>query len=218
MVFACRTLLPSATLPAMKVRTLIIAGALLGFSACTEEEPEDWGTIHLELQRENSAVDPFVGTSSILVQAVYGECITEFYTVSNTQYQIDGVEGAAIFEEWAGRICDSGEFPQVIDCEVAEPVLGTGFSQNFTQVPFELQLEYTVLDSASLQGADIRVGPLPTERITDGCTPTVSVNATNAVFGRDSNGNSLWQVGTTQNASSVATNQGAPARINVQAL
>lgn len=202
----------------MKVRTLIIAGALLGFSACTEEEPEDWGTIHLELQRENATEDPFVGTASIVVQAVYGECLTEFYTVSNTQYEIGGLEGAAVFEEWAERICDRGEFPQVIDCQVAEPLIGTGFSQNFTQAPFELQLELQVLDSTSLQGADIRVGPLPTDRITDGCTPTVSVNANNAVFGRDSNGNALWEVGTTQNASSVATNQGAPARINVRKL
>ncbi len=199
----------------MKVRYLIILGALLGFSACTEDEPEDWGTIHLELQRENAQEDPFVGTASIVVQAVYGDCLTDFYTVSNTQYTLEGVEGAAIFEEWSERICDSSEFPQVIDCEIAGL---ESFNQNFAQALPELQIEYTVLDSTSLQGADIRVGPLPTERLTDGCTPTVSVNAGNAVFGRDSNGSSLWEVGTTQNASSVATNQGAPARINVRKL
>ena len=47
------------------------------------------------------------------------------------------------------------EFPQVIDCEVTQPIVGEGFSQNFTQMPFELQVEYTVLDSTSLQGAPI---------------------------------------------------------------
>jgi hypothetical protein len=190
---------------------LLAVPAIALLTGCPEEEPEDYGTINYFFDRAG-AEDPFTGTTEVVLSADYlDDCLAGedgFYT-TNPQYLKDGKDGAAAFEEWAGRLCDPGEDfnARGIDCEVKV------IEQIDATDRFTLRVTYEIFDDDMTQ-RELAFGPLPTEHLA-GCEPRVQLFG-DAAFGRNSQGDVIWSVQTLPGSPTAATNQGAPMIIEIK--
>lgn len=193
---------------------LAFATALVGvttLTSCKEEEPENFGTIRIELAPFNGDVDLFTGTTEIIATVNYETCLQEFYLDRNPTYQKDGPDGAAVFDEWAERLCT--EFSDLPDCEV------TSIDQNLLDVNqvYTLSVTYQINDWSTLPYREIHVGPIPVEAFA-GCgssqSPTVELQQTGLV-GKNANGDQLWRISTLPGSNVATANQGAPLRVQL---
>ncbi len=204
-----------------KLRVLAML-ALLPALACKEEEPENFGTVPLQMLRgQGQSEDPFIGTTRVDARVEYGECIKNFYLTDGTAYQITGVKGDKLFnQEWKDRLCDRGEFGDVADCEVL------GFTQGIDENnpdtgQFFLTVSFQINDDA-LENQRLRVGPLPTEDVVEACGPAaVSVDINRVLRGFTFDGTNdveVWSVQSISGSTNLAeTNQGGAVQLNVAA-
>jgi hypothetical protein len=180
-------------------------------TGCKEPEPEDFGAVKIELSPVNATENVFAGTTEIVVTMLYGECLTDFYLVQHPEYEQDGIEGAALFDEWKDKLCDPG-LEKVIDCEV------TDMAQVLIEDTsvYQLTIKYKVKDPSSLNLGYIHVGPFPTTEFASDCEqrPTVELRS-NGVLGFDAAGVQIWNIKTLPGSSVAVANQGAPLRIDV---
>ncbi|MFV8748955.1 hypothetical protein ACNOYE_00230 [Nannocystaceae bacterium ST9] len=197
---------PATTLLAFCALTLAT------LSGCKDPEPENFGTVKIELSPVAGSQGVFNNTTEVVVTLLYGDCLQDFYLVDHPEYQKDGVKGASLFEEWSDKLCDP-DLEKVIDCEV------TSIDQDLIENTniYQLKVTYAVKDPSTLQLGYIHVGPFPTEDYageTCDTRPTVELRA-NGVIGRDGNGTQIWGIKTLPGSSIAVANQGAPLRIDV---
>jgi hypothetical protein len=180
-------------------------------TGCKDPEPDNFGAVKIELNPVNTTDNIFGGTTEVVVTMLYQECLTDFYLLHHPEYQQDGIEGAALFEEWKDRLCDPGN-EKVIDCEV------TDMDQTLIEDTnvYQLRVTYKINDLSTLQLGYIHVGPFPTAEFASDCDerPTVELRA-NGVIGRDADGQQIWGIKTLPGSSVAVANQGAPLRIDV---
>ncbi len=181
-------------------------------SGCKDPEPEKFGTVKIELNPIAGSEGVFNGTAEVVVTMLYGACLQDFYLKHYPEFQQDGVEGAALFDEWIPKLCDP-DLEKVIDCEVVD------IDQTLIAATdiYQLRVTYMVKDPSSLQLGYIHVGPFPTEDyVADVCDlqPTVELRST-GVLGRDGGGTQIWGIKTLPGSSLAIANQGAPLRIDV---
>jgi len=196
----------------MKTAFTLAAGLLgvLSLGSCTEEEPEDFGSIRIEIAPLGGAVEMFNGTTEVVATVHYETCLQDFYLVNNPTFQIDGPDGAAVFEDWQERLCGS-EFDKVPDCEV------TDIQQNLLDVNqvYNLQITYKINDPSTLAYRELRVGPLPVEGYAvcgDNQRPRVELQQS-GLLGYDSDGLQLWRISSLPGSNVAVANQGAPLRV-----
>lgn len=184
---------------------------MASLTGCQEPEPDNFGTVKIELAAVNSADEVFGGTTQVVVTMLYGDCLRDFYLQHHPEYQQDGIEGAALFDEWAEKLCDPG-LEKVIDCEV------TSIDQTLIENTsvYQLKVTYQINDPSTLQLGYIHVGPFPTDEFASDCTerPTVELRS-NGVLGSDAQGVQIWSIKTLPGSSMAVANQGAPLRIDV---
>ena len=166
--------------------------ATMCLSGCTEDPPPEMhGFVCVQaspsLLWADKVDELFAGTAEIRTTVNYGTCLQEFYTSTNSNYAQDGVEGEEVFLEWEERLC-SEEIAGAFGCEV------NSFKQNFTGMNANLQISYTGIDPAGIEGRKIPIGPIPLEILSE-CTPQVSL-AASSVAGYDSEGAQIWSVET----------------------
>jgi hypothetical protein len=178
---------------------------------CAEPEPDNFGVVKIELSPTNPADNIFADTSEIVVTILYGDCLRDFYLQHHPEYQQDGIEGAALFDEWIPKLCDPG-LEKVIDCEV------TDIDQTLIEDTnvYQLKVTYQVKDPSTLQLGYIHVGPFPTDEFATDCTerPTVELRS-NGVLGRNDAKVQIWGIKALPGSSMAVANQGAPLRIDV---
>ncbi len=183
---------------------------LVALAGCEEPEPEQFGTVMIELQRSPSeSQSPFLGTKFITVFLDYKECLATFYTTDHPDYQQDGVQGAPIFEDWAtNKLCDKGRYDKSIPtCTITQmdQVIQT---QGVTDVT-RLIITYD-LSSDDVEGLHLPFGPLPTQELA-GCSPLVQLTGP-SVQGKDGMGNAVWNIASFENATA-RVGQGASIQI-----
>lgn len=194
---------------------LAFATALFGLTtvtSCAEEEPENFGTIRIEISPQGGDLSIFAGTAEIVATVHYESCLRDFYLKRQTAYQKDGIEGAAVFEEWAGRLCT--DFSQSVACEV------TSIEQSLLEDNniYTLKVTYKVTDPSQIAYRDLHVGPLPVEDFAGCDGPRARVDLqTSGLNGRNSQGTPLWRIATLPSPSVAIANQGAPLRVDVVA-
>lgn len=193
---------------------LAFATALVGLTTltgCAEEELEDFGTVRIEIAPVGGAPDIIPGTAEIVATVNYETCLQDFYIKRNPNQQQDGVEGAAVFEEWAERLCT--DFDDIPDCEV------TSIEQQLLEDNdvYSLRVTFKILDPSTIPLREVHVGPLPLESLA-GCTggdlPRVALPGS-GLTGRDSNGTPIWRISSLPSPNSAVANQGAPLRVTV---
>ncbi len=191
---------------------LAFATALIGLTtltSCTEEEPENFGTVRIEVAPLAGAVEMFNGTTQIVATVHYETCLQEFYLDRNPTFQIDGPDGAPVFEEWVERLCT--EFGDVPECEVES------IEQNLLEVNqvYTLSVTYKITDPSTIPYREVHVGPLPLEGFAgcgDNSSPRVELQVS-GLIGKDSNGTQLWGISTLPGSNVAVPNQGAPLRV-----
>jgi hypothetical protein len=197
---------------------LTFAAGLLGLTltGCPADEPENFGTIQIEISPLGGNLSILNGTTEITATVHYENCLQEFYLMRNTTYTQDGVDGAAVFTEWQDRLCT--DFTDIPDCEVTE------IKQNLIEANdvYSLVVTFKINDNdpANLAYRELHVGPIPVEAFAgcgDGERPLVELRQSGLV-GKDANGQQIWRISTLPAQSSAAPNQGAPLRVEVQAL
>lgn len=190
------------------------ATALLGLTTltgCPADEPENFGTIRIEMAPLAGATEMFNGTTEVVATVHYETCLQEFYMNRNPTFQQDGPDGEAIFEEWKDRLCS--DFDDVPDCEV------TKIEQ--TLIPdsevYTLKVTYKINDFSTLAYREVHVGPLPVKAFA-GCEgkngPTVELQQT-GLLGRDAQGKNIWRISTLPGSNVAIANQGAPLRVEL---
>jgi hypothetical protein len=187
---------------------LAISTVLL--ASCADSDSEDFDVVLVQLQKA-SAEDPFSGTASVVLQFEYGDCLTTFYRQEHTEYAQDGIEGEDVFNEWADRICDDGEFfadKTMVGCEVES--IDQTFS-DATDMNF-LRVEYNIFET-SMDLKHLAFGPLPNEEFA-GCNPTVRLSV-GGVQGFAENGVLLWSLQSFSNMGNAAAGQGAAVQVTV---
>ena len=201
----------------MKTAFTLVAGLLGVFSlgSCTEEEPENFGSIRIEVSPLNGDLAMYTGTVEVTATVQYEQCLQDFYLSNNPTYQIDGPDGAAIFEDWQERLCSS-EFEKIPDCEV------TNITQNLLDVNqvYNLAITYKVTDPSTIAYREFRLGPIPTEAFAacgDSQSPTVEL-LQSGLIGKDVNGTQLWRISSLPGSNVAVANQGAPLRIETIAI
>jgi hypothetical protein len=182
---------------------------LTSLASCTPEEPEDFGTVRIEISPLGGAVDMYNGTTEIVATIHYETCLQEFYLQRKPSYQQDGPEGAAVFEEWSERLCS--DFDKTVDCEVElmEQVL-----LELNNV-YTLRVTYKINDPSTIAYRELHIGPIPVEGFAecgDGQRPRVELQQAGLV-GRDSQGGQLWRISTLPGQNVAVANQGAPLRV-----
>lgn len=175
-------------------------------------QDDAFGTVMIELQRSAAEPEsPFTGTAKISVYLDYEQCLYEFYTTDHTEYQQEGVQGAASFGAWAnGCLCEGSYSKPTIDCTV-DDMTQTLNTQGATGVG-RLKIDYAVVDDA-LEGTNIPFGPLPTESLA-GCTPLVRLSG-GSVQGYDAEDNLIWQIASFDNGTA-RVGQGASIQVFVE--
>jgi hypothetical protein len=136
--------------------------------------------------------------------------LRDFYLLRQTDHQKDGVEGAAVFEEWLDRLCTGPD--NLVACEV------TAIDQTlFTDTDiYTLRVTYKVTDASQIAYRELHVGPLPFEDFAacDGTRARVDLQSS-GLNGRDSQGKQLWRIATLPSPSVAVAGQGAPLRVDV---
>jgi hypothetical protein len=199
---------------------LTFAAGLLGLTSltsCKPEEPENFGTIRIEISPLGGNLDILSGTTEITATVNYENCLQEFYLVNHTTYTQDGIDGAAVFDEWMDRMCSS-EFSDIPACEVTE------IRQNLIEANdvYSLSVTYKITDNdpANLAYRELHVGPIPLEGFApcgDGERPLVELRQP-GLIGKDAAGQQIWRISTLPAENSAAGGQGAPLRVEVQAI
>lgn len=200
---------------------LTFAAGLLGLTTltgCPEDEPENFGTIRIEISPLGGNVDEILaGTTEITVTVNYENCLQGFYLERNTTYTQDGVDGSAVFAEWKDRLCSS-EFSDIPSCEVTE------IKQNLLEANsvYSLTITYKITDNdpANLAYRELHVGPIPVEAFAgcgDGESPLVELRQP-GLIGKNADGLQIWRISTLPAQNSAEAGQGAPLRVEVQAI
>ena len=187
--------------------------AVLNLGSCTEEEPETMGTVRIEISPLAGDLSMFNGTTEIVATLQYETCLQDFYLATNPDYQIDGPTGAAVFTEWESRLCDTGEFDKIPDCEI------TGITQTLLDVNsvYNFAVTYKINDASTVAYREINVGPIPLESFVscgDNQRPRVELQQS-GLSGRDANGNQLWRISSLPGSNVAVAGQGAPLRVEV---
>lgn len=198
---------------------LTFAAGLLGLTTltgCPEEEPENFGTIRIEIEPLNGDLGILSGTTEITATVNYESCLQGFYLERNTTYTQDGVEGAKVFAEWQERLCT--DYTDIPACEVTE------IKQNLIDANsvYSLTITYKITDNdpAKLAYRELHVGPLPLEAFAgcgDGESPLVELRQP-GLIGKNAAGDQIWRISTLPAQNSAEAGQGAPLRIEVQAI
>jgi hypothetical protein len=188
----------------------------LTLTGCPDPEPENYGTIRIELAPLGGDANIVAGTATAVVTVNYGQCLQDFYLSRNPAHQQDGVEGSAVFQDWAGRLCS--DFDRTPDCEVVsiEQLLLE------TDDIYTLKITYKINDPTSINYRELRIGPLPTEDFA-GCTgasaedsrPFVTFQGMGAVLGRDAQESQLWRISSYQSPTRGVVGQGAPIKAEI---
>ena len=100
----------------------MFATALIGLDhdgGCTEDEPEDFGTVRIEMSPLAGKTDMFNGTTEIIATVHYETCLQDFYLNRQPNFQKAGPTARAVFEDWATRLC-TDEFSDIPNCEVTK--------------------------------------------------------------------------------------------------
>jgi hypothetical protein len=198
---------------------LMFAAGLLGvstLSGCPEPEPENFGTIRIEIAPLSGELMTLSGTVEITATVNYENCLQKFYLENHTTYTKDGVDGAPVFEDWKGRLCT--EFDDIPSCEVTE-IKQTLIEANSV---YSLSVTYKITDNdpAGLAYRELHVGPIPLEAFagcTDGESPLVELRQT-GLSGNNAAGNQIWRISTLPAQNSAQAGVGAPLRVEVQPL
>jgi hypothetical protein len=198
---------------------LTFAAGLLGLTTltgCPQEEPENFGTIQIEIEPLNGELSILSGTTEITATVNYENCLQGFYLERNTTYTQDGVDGAAVFAEWEDRLCS--DFTDIPACEVVE------IKQNLIEANsvYSLSITYRITDNdpANLAYRELHVGPLPYEAFAgcgDGESPLVELRQP-GLIGKNANGEQIWRISTLPAQNSAEAGQGAPLRVEVQEI
>jgi hypothetical protein len=190
---------------------LAFATALVGLTTlgCTPDEPEDFGTIRIEMAPLAGNLDMFAGTTRVVATAHYETCLQDFYMKRQPTHQKDGPDGAKVFEEWAAKLCS--DFDNVPDCEV------TSIEQ--TLIPnndvYTLKITFKINDPSTLAYRVVHVGPLPIEDFAEcgeGQRPRVELQQS-GLLGFNSQGTQIWRISTLPGSNVAIANQGAPLRV-----
>ena len=162
-----------------------------GGSTTGEVEPEDFGSIRIELEPADGNINIFKGTTEVTVTVHYDTCLQDFYLKSHTTYTQDGIDGTPVFAAWKDRLCT--DFASTPDCEV------TAISQTLSPANevYALEITYKINDAdpAKLAYHELRVGPLPVEAFAscgDGLSPFVELRQS-GLFGRNAEGIQIWR-------------------------
>jgi hypothetical protein len=198
---------------------LTFAASLLGLTTltgCPEPEPENFGTIQIEISPLSGNLDILAGTTEITATVNYENCLQEFYLERNTTYTQDGVEGSAVFADWQARLC--ADFEDIPACEVTE------IKQNLIEANsvYSLSITYKITDNdpAKLAYRELHVGPIPVEAFAgcgDGENPLVELRQ-QGLTGYNAAGEQIWRISTLPAQNSAQVGQGAPLRVEVQAI
>lgn len=189
----------------------LVALCAVTSTGCAAEEDNNWGYVKLLLQKGDQADSPYPGTAEIGVTVQYRECLSDFYT-TKPQWQADGVDGGAVFDEWQDKLCsisDSGH-PEV-DCTVKE------IDQNIASDTGETNtLSITYAVTSEVQDRVVLIGPLPQSGMA-GCTPGLDpvVRVTSA-RGNGASQDTIWSVQTIPEPEAM-TGQRLPMRITARA-
>lgn len=192
----------------------VMATALLGLTAltgCPQEEPDDFGTVRIEMAPLAGNLAMFNGTVQVVATVHYESCLQDFYLNRKPTFQKDGPDGAAIFEEWTERLCS--EFSDIPDCEVV--------SIDQTLIPdndvYTLSVTYKINDPSTLAYREVHVGPLPVKEFA-GCVgsskPTVELPIS-GLLGRNAQNQQIWRITTLPGSNIAVANQGAPLRVEL---
>lgn len=197
---------------------LSFAAGLLGvsmLSGCPEEEPENFGTIRIEISPLGGNLEILAGTTEVVATVNYESCLRDFYLQRNPTYQQDGVDGEPVFTDFETRLCT--DYPDIPGCEI------TTIEQTLVEANdvYTLKVTYKITDNdpANLAYREFHVGPLPTEAFAgcgEGQSPLVELRQT-GLLGRDSGGTQIWRISTLPAQNSAEAGQGAPLRVDVQA-
>ena len=179
---------------------------LLAAVACTEETPDDHGSVAVRILPAAGMTEYFGQTSLVTIQVRYNSCLSEFYE-TNPSYQTDGVEGSLVFETWKDRLCNPEEFTNLADCTVA------GYQQFLDGDLPQIRVTYEITDGTSIPNAQFRVGPFPLEDLA-GCAPTVEVPAA-GVAGLDVEQKVIWRGTSVDSENTASPNQGADIEVTV---
>jgi hypothetical protein len=198
---------------------LTFAAGLLGLTTltgCPEEEPENFGTIRIEIAPLNGELDILAGTTEITATVNYENCLQEFYLERSTTYTQDGVDGSVVFTEWLDRLCS--DYKDIPACEVGE------IKQNLLEANsvYSLSVTYKITDNdpANLAYRELHVGPIPVEAFAgcgDGESPLVELRQPGLV-GKNAAGDQIWRISTLPAQNSAKAGQGAPLRVEVQEI
>jgi hypothetical protein len=190
------------------------ATALLGLTTltgCPADVDENFGTIRIEMAPLAGATEMFIGTTEVVATVHYETCLQDFYMNRNPTFQQDGPDGAAIFEEWVGRLCS--DFDDLPDCEVTK-IEQTLIPDNDV---YTLKVTFKINDPSTLAYREVHVGPLPVEAFA-GCgsesAPTVELQQT-GLLGRNAQGQNIWRISTLPGSNVAIANQGAPLRVEL---
>ena len=197
---------------------LTFAAGLLGLTTltgCPEEEPENFGTVRIEIAPLSGNLDILAGTTEITATVNYENCLQEFYLLRKTTYTQDGVDGSAVFTDWQSRLCS--DFEDIPACEVTE------IRQNLIEANsvYSLTITYKITDNdpSKLAYRELHVGPLPYEAFAacgDGESPLVELRQP-GLIGKNAQGEQIWRISTLPAQNSAEAGQGAPLRVEVQA-
>jgi hypothetical protein len=193
---------------------LVFATALVGLATvtgCADPEPEDHGTIRIEMAPLGGNTDMFIGTTEVTATVHYEPCLQEFYLDRKPTYQQDGPDGAPVFEDWAERLCS--DFSDIPDCEVTE------IEQSLLDVNdvYTLKVTFKINDASTLAYREVHVGPIPTEAFADcgdGQRAKVELQSS-GLIGKDAQGVQLWRISTLPGSNVAIANQGAPLRVEL---
>lgn len=138
------------------------------------------------LRAADQTSSPFAGTVRAQIRMQYGDCFQQFYA-AHPNWASDGVDGAATFGSWTGRLCDA-DVDELADCEVA------GIVQRLNDSAQDLTVTYDI--DGALEGQSLLFGPLPVADLAacpGGFSPRVRLEL-DGTGGEDVNGDPLWSI------------------------
>lgn len=176
----------------------LLAALTVGPTACSKEEA-DYGSVRIKF-RVGPGVDAdelFEQTKSIRIIAPYNSCVRKWYEGEGADQTFVVPAGEAIMEEWQKRICaasdssDTGRAAKdFLECDSDNVVMTQNLDAD--QPHLELRITIDSRDQArELSERDIRVGPLPTAKLT-GCKTAFLFNS-NGISGLNKSRKPVWK-------------------------